>query len=188
MSHQLIVSSLHSTDTIVRDTAIILLIMICLLETGCDRPPSNPATDLLRDPPAVVDSSIVTTCRVTLEQMVVGLNPIKLHAGQEFTAEIQMTIDPASGHQMQFTQPWVRMLPENSSEADWRAFSVVNQYGIYGNGSGGNFVYSTKHKLRESPGVYDVRVYVFYSPQFAGEFAYWLVKKGKVTIEHAASE
>lgn len=189
MSHEFIISRLHSSSTKnVGHAASILLTVVCLLETGCDRPPTNPVTELLRDPPAVVDSSIVTSCSVTLEQMVLGVDPIKLRTGKEFTTEIQMTINPGSGHQMHFTQPWIRMLPENSSEVDWKAFSVANQYGIFGNGSPGNIVYSTKHILKEPPGTYDVRVYVFYTPHFAGEYAYWLVKTGKVTIELAASD
>lgn len=160
-----------------------LLAALCLTAQGCNREPVSPATKVLNNPPTEIDSHVITNCRVLLNQQELGTDPIRLRTGQQFTAVIEMTISRDSEIKLYEIQPWIRMLPENSSDSDWKSFKNNRQYGIFGRGKPDNIVFSTDHNLREPPGVYDVRVYVFHAPLVGDEYGYWLVKTGKSIIE-----
>jgi hypothetical protein len=164
--------------------AKLLGISLLVFLVGCNRRPTNPAADVVDNPPEEINTTIHSEVEILLNgQPAVG-ETVSLTSGEKLKIDMKLTRRDTSVLPTISTL-YIRVLPEGSTGTRWARLPLVEHFVCVPDILNGTMTLDTV--VSAPTGTYEYRCFMMYLYATEEKPEFYLVSKGKFLVAEAAA-
>jgi hypothetical protein len=154
-----------------------ITLLMCLV--GCNQRPTNPAVDVLSNPPEEINRSTHTETSVLLNGQPALGETLSLTSGEKVHIDMKVV-----RHDMKVVPMTamleIRVMPEGSVGKQWASFQFIDHFICVPDVLNGTASLDTT--VQAAPGTYDYRCFMMYYFATEEKPQFYLISKGKVIV------